>query len=138
MSARGNSSVCICLLLATGFHAISVFAQPVALRSLDDFIQSSNSFQISHVTVFDGEKLIENATVIVKGGWIDKVCADSNSPCSAADLPAINGKGEFLMPSLIDSEGHFTRPAEMLGQLLNREEPICGDKPENKGQTLSA
>jgi imidazolonepropionase-like amidohydrolase len=138
MPARVSSLAAQCFLFATWIYAIPASAEPTASRSIDEFIQSSNSFQISDVTVFDGEKLIENATVIVKGGWIDQVCAGSKSPCPVSDLPAIDGKGKFLMPSLIDSEGHFTRPAEMLGQLLNREEPICGDKPENKGQTLSA
>jgi Amidohydrolase family len=113
-------------------------APDVTLRNLDDVVQSSNSFQITHVTLFDGDKIVDWATVIVKNGWIAEVCSGTESNCISADLPVIDGAGKFLMPSLIDAEGHFTRPTEMLDEFLSRDVPVCGSKPENHGTVVRA
>ncbi len=138
MSSRLLFAIAQLFFSILSLNASFVFAEPTPPRNLDESIQAANSFQIGDVTLFDGERIQERATVTVRRGWINGVCTGDPTACRESDLPYIDGKDRFLMPSLIDSEGHFTRPAEMLGQLLNREEPICGDKPETKGQTLRA
>lgn len=107
-----------------------------ALRKLDDVLASTNSFRITDVTLFDGEKVIEQATVVVRGGWISKVCEGGDPQCAAPELSTVEGVGKFLMPSMIDAEGHFSRPTEGLDELLEHDRPVCGTGPENQGKTL--
>jgi imidazolonepropionase-like amidohydrolase len=128
--------ICLSSVCSSSTGAEGKSAPDVTLRSLDDVIRSSNSFQITHVTLFDGNKILDKATVVVKNGWIAEVCSEIGVTCARADLATIDGAGEFLMPSMIDAEGHFTRPTEMLGDLLSRDTPVCGTKPENNGVVL--
>lgn len=116
--------------------AANVPAASTTPRKLDDVIASGNSFRISDVTLFDGDKVIESATVVVRGGWISKVCASGGAQCASDDVPTIDGRGKFLMPSMIDAEGHFSRPTEGLDELLERDQPVCGAGPENQGKTV--
>ena len=88
------------------------------------------------MTLFDGDKVIESATVVVRGGWISRVCASGSPQCASEDVPTIDGRGKFLMPSMIDAEGHFSRPTEGLDELLERDQPVCGAGPENQGKTV--
>src|SRR5690348_5819033 len=60
-------------------------APQLALRRLDDVIASSNSFVITGVTLFDGEKVVDRATVAVRDGWISKVCA-ADADCASPGL----------------------------------------------------
>jgi imidazolonepropionase-like amidohydrolase len=130
----------MCLVSACSTEPVIPAATPArappALRTLDDVIQSSNSFQITHVTLFDGEQLLDWATVVVKDGRIAEVCSEPKASCGSADLPSIDGAGKFLMPAMIDAEGHFSRPVEMLDELLAHDAPVCGTKPEDKGRVL--
>jgi imidazolonepropionase-like amidohydrolase len=139
----------VCLTPACAYDPVAPQGQPgnavaavkppvpaVALRTVDEAFKSTNSFQITHVTLFDGEKLIDWATVVVRDGWIADVCSETETPCAAADLPVIEGAGKFLMPSMIEAEGHFSRPTEMLGEVLERDKPECSAKPEGKGRTV--
>src|SRR2546425_999189 len=107
-----------------------------ALRKLDDVLASTNSSRITDVTLFDGEKVIEQATVVVRGGWISKVCEGGDPQCAAPELSTVEGVGKFLMPSMIDAEGHFSRPTEGLDELPEHDRPVCGTGPENQGKTL--
>ncbi len=111
-------------------------AAEAAPRRLDDVIASPNSFRITDVTLFDGGKVIESATVVVRGGWISKVCDSGNPQCVSQEVATVDGRGKFLMPSMIDAEGHFSRPTEGLDELLGRDEPVCGTGPEKRDKTL--
>ena len=117
-----------------GFSKADVAAP--ALRKLDDVLASSNSFRIADVALFDGDRFIEQATVVVRGGWISKVCEGRDSRCAGSELATIDGGGRFLMPAMIDAEEHFSRPDDGLSELLEHDQPICGAGPENKGKTL--
>jgi len=64
---------------------------------------SDNSFAIRDVRVFDGEKTISRANVIVEEGRIHAVGPDVAIP---KGLPAIDGAGKTLLPGLIDSHVH--------------------------------
>lgn len=121
------------ILLLQGGMAL---AQEPPLRKPGDVVAASNSFRIADVTLFDGERLVERATVLVRGGWVSRVCAGADVRCQAPDLPTVDGAGRFVMPSMIDAEGHFSRPMEGLDELLERDRPRCGTRPENAGRTL--
>ncbi len=65
--------------------------------------ESANSFAIRNVRVFDGDKFIPRANVIVENGRIAAVGADAAIP---PGLPVIDGAGKTLLPGLIDSHVH--------------------------------
>jgi imidazolonepropionase-like amidohydrolase len=62
----------------------------------------SGSFEIRDVRLFDGERVLERATVRVENGLIAAV-----NPATAGDaLPVVDGKGRTLLPGLIDAHTH--------------------------------
>ena len=61
-----------------------------------------NSFTVRNVRVFDGERVIEPANVVVRDGRIVSV-NDARPP---ADLPVVDGVGHTLIPGLIDAHAH--------------------------------
>jgi imidazolonepropionase-like amidohydrolase len=84
-------------ILAAAALLILLTAAPMrAERPADDFV-------ITAVRVFDGEQVIENATVVVRKGKIDEVGADVPLP---ADLTVLDGSGHTLMPAMIDGHIH--------------------------------
>jgi imidazolonepropionase-like amidohydrolase len=56
------------------------------------------------IRVFDGNKVIEKATVLVRDGKIANVAVAMKIP---ADAQVIDGSGKTLMPGLIDSHTHI-------------------------------
>ncbi len=123
-------------------HSVTESTSPAsslpALKNLGDTIKEPNSFEIKNVELFDGEKIVKNARVVIKDGWIVRVCAGDEKPCSDNKTLSIDGAGRFLMPSLIDSEGHFSRPAEMLMDLTGKEEAVCGKDAHSQPITYKA
>ena len=63
--------------------------------------KSDNSFLISNVTLFDGEEVIHNISVLVEGGKIARVQAGIEG-----DHVTIDGTGKFLMPAMTNSHVH--------------------------------
>src|SRR5262245_66359163 len=59
-----------------------------------------NSFVVANVRVFDGERVIERADVVVRGGRIAAIGS------RAHDLPVVDGTGRTLLPGLIDAHAH--------------------------------
>lgn len=66
-------------------------------------MQPENSFLVRNVRVFDGEKTIDNTSVLVLKGKIVSMGADIKDH---GDLPVYDGAGKTLMPGLIDSHTH--------------------------------
>ena len=63
-----------------------------------------DSFVVSNVRLFDGERVQERRTVIVVGGVIEQV----GGPNLRADaLPIVDGEGRTLLPGFIDSHVHL-------------------------------
>ena len=61
-----------------------------------------NAFVIRDVRVFDGERTIDRADVVVRDGRIERV-----GPSAAdAGLPVVDGRGRTLLPGLIDAHTH--------------------------------
>ncbi|MGI9552376.1 MAG: amidohydrolase family protein, partial [Aurantibacter sp.] len=57
---------------------------------------AQETFEIRNVTLFDGEKVFENAKVLIENGKVSEV----STPNIDGDHEAIDGTGKFLMPSL--------------------------------------
>lgn len=64
---------------------------------------ASGSFALRDVRVFDGERVIERANVIVREGRIETVAADASID---AGVTVVEGKGRTLLPGLIDAHVH--------------------------------
>ena len=62
-----------------------------------------STFAITDVRVFDGEKAIERATVVVRAGRIAEVGAGAKAPAGAATF---DGTGRTLLPGFIDAHTH--------------------------------
>ena len=73
-------------------------APPSAAQAADD-----NSFAIRNVRVFDGERVIDHANVVVRDGRIAAVGADIAIPAGVA---TVDGSGKTLLPGLIDAHTH--------------------------------
>ncbi len=69
---------------------------------------TGNSFVVRDVRVFDGERVIERANVVVRGGRIAGV---GNS--APRDLPVVDGSGQTMIPGLIDAHGHVGGEASL-------------------------
>ena len=65
---------------------------------------------ITSVRVFDGEKVLPRATVLVDGSRIVAVAAEVTP---AAGVETIDGTGKTLLPGLIDAHVHVFDPAQL-------------------------
>src|SRR5262245_31327716 len=63
------------------------------------------AFAITNVRVFDGEQVIEGATVVIVGRQVAYVGVNDKNQVPA-DAAIIDGSGATLMPGLIDSHVH--------------------------------
>lgn len=81
--------------LATSASASASPATPAATPAAD-----GNSFAIRNVRVFDGQRVIEHANVVVRDGRIAAVGPDAAIPDG---LATVDGCGKTLLPGLIDA-----------------------------------
>jgi N-acetylglucosamine-6-phosphate deacetylase len=83
---------CIAACAATGKHEPLSSADPVPSALL-----------IQNARMFDGERVLESASVLVRNGLIEAIGPDVNceSGCTVVD-----GRGKTLLPGLIDSHTH--------------------------------
>ena len=65
--------------------------------------QAGNSFAIRGARVFDGERDLGVATVVVRDGLVESVGAEAEVP---EGLPVIDGAGKTLLPGLVDAHVH--------------------------------
>lgn len=63
----------------------------------------SGTFAIRDVRVFDGERVLDKATVIVRDGLVAAVGAEVTVP---TDMAVVTGEGRTLLPGLIDAHVH--------------------------------
>ena len=96
-------------LIGVGIVAVVVGAWGAAPRAAapkgETQTQSAfaNGFAVTNVRVFDGEKAIERATVVVRDGKIAAVGAAVTAP---AGVQVIDGAGRTLLPGFIDAHTH--------------------------------
>jgi len=70
---------------------------------------------IRNVSIFDGEKLIDANSVLIKGGKISAVGKNLPVPAGAQ---VIDGTGDTLLPGLIDSHVHLWKHDELKQALV--------------------
>lgn len=79
-------------------------AAPVATATSSAVVtEAGNSFAVRNARVFDGERVIEAATVVVTDGRIVAVGTDAVIPDGVVPIDA---SGKTLMPGLIDAHAH--------------------------------
>ncbi len=94
---------CSVLLAAAGG---AVLLNPAAEKKSKETVvvqQSGNSYAIKNVRIFDGNKTIESASVLIEQGKIAAIGADIKIP---ENTPIYDGAGKTLLPGLIDSHTH--------------------------------
>jgi imidazolonepropionase-like amidohydrolase len=84
-------------LVAKSWLATWAIAASVCAHGAD------NSFAVRDVRVFDGDKLINKATVVVRNGRIAAIGAGVVVP---QGMVAVDGAGRTLLPGLIDAHTH--------------------------------
>jgi imidazolonepropionase-like amidohydrolase len=72
---------------------------------------------IESVRVFDGERVIEDATVVVEGTEIAGVFAGGEFPAVPAHAIRRDGRGKTLLPGLIDAHVHTKQRADLVRSL---------------------
>ena len=90
------------LWIALGVVALAAFfwALPSPKPVVAD---TTDAFAIRDVRLFDGQEVIEMATVIIGNGTIQAVGTDVDIP---EDAEVLDGTGKTLLPGLIDSHTH--------------------------------
>jgi imidazolonepropionase-like amidohydrolase len=84
-------------------HWMRVSIVPVLALSLCVPQAAAQDFAVANVRVFDGERVLPRATVIVHNGLIERVDASDVVP---SGISVIDGEGKTLLPGLIESHGH--------------------------------
>lgn len=96
-----------CILLAAA--SVAVLINPAAQKYSEkptkaiQIKQAKNSFAITNVRIFDGEKTIEKTSVLIEKGRIAAIGSDIKIP---DNTPIYCGAGKTLLPGLIDSHTH--------------------------------
>lgn len=88
-------------LIVTGLLCVAVGAWGARPRA--QAVSDPSAFAITNVRVFDGEKSIERATVVVRGGKIAAVGVTVTVP---AGIATFDGAGRTLLPGFIDAHTH--------------------------------
>jgi imidazolonepropionase-like amidohydrolase len=91
------------LLLATLAFPLLLAAPGAARAAAAPAAAAPASFAITHVRVFDGQRVIPDATVVVRGRTIAAVGPKVKVPAGAA---IVDGRGATLLPGLIDAHTH--------------------------------
>lgn len=99
------------LLLCLHIHA---FADAIDSQEGCD----SPPVAITSVRLFDGERVIPNATVVIQCTRIARIVEAGRQPDLTADTIIIEGQGKTLMPGLIDAHVHTFR-RQMLERSLD-------------------
>ena len=77
--------------------------------ALGPFVLGAQSFVVKDVRVFDGERVIEQRSVLVENGRISRVGGPDVQIPRGTEV--IDGRGRTLLPGLIDSHVHLTDSA---------------------------
>jgi imidazolonepropionase-like amidohydrolase len=130
-------SVALSLVVAAAAIATTAAAAPAPAAPDDGFL-------VRDVTLFDGERVVAHASVLVLDGVVRFAGPASDRALAAllARRPValeVDGRGKFLMPGLMDAEAHVRRPSDYLLEILRAERddrPVCGAKPATRGVLL--
>lgn len=101
----GKLMLFLCLLAVTALALWSFQAFESGTTSLNR--PHSNSFVLRHVNVLTmrDDNILKNQTIVVQNGMISNIVSDSVA--YPDDLQVIDGKGQFVMPGLMDLHVHI-------------------------------
>ena len=102
------------LLYLTNIGFLSFRKPYIVQKSLD--LQPENTvvaFVNVNVVPMDRERILENQTVIVRDGVIERI-GDSGQLDVPGDALVIEGEGKYLMPGLVDMHVHVKEENELL------------------------
>ncbi|RDK87143.1 amidohydrolase family protein [Marinirhabdus gelatinilytica] len=71
-------------------------------------VLSAQSFVITNVTLFDGETVTENTSVLIEDGEITKISEEISTTATIID-----GTGKFLMPAMTNGHVHAWSPQSL-------------------------
>lgn len=71
-----------------------------------------------NVVAVAGGKALENQTVVVRGGKIERV-GPARGVWPPADALRVDARGKYLMPGLVDFHAHLRDPSELLAYLAH-------------------
>jgi imidazolonepropionase-like amidohydrolase len=91
--------ITLLILLASGAWACGTVARETAAS---DAPFDGNSFVVRNVRVFDGQRAVENANVVVRDGRVVAV----GRGAAPVGFPVVEGSGRTLLPGFIDSHAH--------------------------------
>src|SRR2546425_7532915 len=80
------------------------------------------SFAIQHVRLFDGEHVFPDRTIVIRDGLIESI----GQGAVRDNLPTVDGRGNTLLPGLIDAHTHTDDP-DQLRQALRFGVTTCLD-----------
>ena len=89
--------------VAAGVYGSKLHTSPASPPQRATEQAPSGTFAVRNVRVFDGERVLQRATVLVRDGRIAEVGADVKVP---EGTPLVGGEGRTLLPGLIDSHVH--------------------------------
>ena len=90
-------------LVIAGVVGAKPAAQPPRGLNASPTVLPSGSFAVRDVRVFDGDRALPRASVLIQDGRITAVGTDINIPAGVA---LIDGAGRTLLPGLIDAHTH--------------------------------
>ncbi|HEU5217352.1 MAG TPA: hypothetical protein VFU23_01765 [Gemmatimonadales bacterium] len=102
------------VLAGAGSSCASAPAAKPATATAAAPVRPAAALMMRDVRVFDGEKVLPRASVLLRGGTIATVGPDLPVPEGAE---VIDGRGQTLLPGLIDAHTHIWN-AEQLHQAL--------------------
>ncbi|MCY7355693.1 MAG: CIA30 family protein [Lysobacter sp.] len=104
---RWSEVTAIAALVVTLATAVMAQGDPAAARNTNAASPSastdSNSFAIRNVRVFDGERVVARANVVVRDG---RIVAVGNGAPIPAGIATLDGSGKTLLPGFIDAHTH--------------------------------
>ncbi|HEY0138934.1 MAG TPA: amidohydrolase family protein, partial [Nannocystis sp.] len=98
------------LLTSSLALALTLLASPAGAAPKHSNHRCSSAFAITNVRVFDGDKMIPKATVIVVD---DEITAVGPKVAVPPGTPTIDGTGSTLLPGLLDSHAHAWQREEL-------------------------
>lgn len=73
---------------------------------------------VTHVRLFDGDRVHENATVVVRGDRVEAVRTTDAAVAARPGARVIDGNGQTLLPGLIDSHTHIQSRDDLVASLV--------------------